>query len=90
MLGGLTLADGFDLLGADVEEVWWGYAVLGGRADPALLARRMVGEAPVEPHEHILIAQALNECFADHGMPSFPVGYADDDVGAGEARAQVD
>ena len=27
MLGGLTLADGFDLLGAEVEEVWWGYAV---------------------------------------------------------------
>ncbi len=76
MRGGLTLSDGFDLLGAEVEEVWWGYAGFGGRANPALLERRMIGRAPVDPSEHTLIAQALNECFVDRGMPVFPVGYS--------------
>ena len=71
---GLSLQDGFDLAGIDVLQLWWRYAALGGEAGPAVLSRRVAAPS-LDEHEHNLIAQALNEYFADCGLGTFPVGY---------------
>ena len=71
----LSLQDGFDLAGIDIRELWWRYAALGGQAGPSLLGRRITAAEPVSESEHNLIAQALNEHFADWGIDTFPVGY---------------
>jgi hypothetical protein len=69
------LADGMELAGIGVREVWWRYTAFGGQADPQLLGDRISGGAKCSNGEHDLIAQALNEIFFDHGMDTFPVGY---------------
>lgn len=71
-----SLSDGMELSGVSIDEVWGAYAVLGGGADPAQLTFEIRGDAPVDDREHDLIAQALNECFLEHGVTTFPVGYA--------------
>jgi hypothetical protein len=71
-----ALADGLDLAGIDVDELWWRYTANGGRAGTELLAARVAGTAPCDPDEHDLIAQTLNECFIDKGLGTFPVRYA--------------
>jgi len=72
---GFSLSAGLDLAGAEISEVWWRYVANGGLGDPALLAARIAGTAPCERIEHDLIAQALNECFLDRGLSTFPVSY---------------
>lgn len=73
---GFSLSDGMDLSGVSIDEVWSAYAVLGGGADPAKLALEIRGDSLVDDREHDLIAQALNECFLERGVTTFPVGYA--------------
>jgi hypothetical protein len=70
-----TLADGMELAGGNLDELWWRYIAIGGDAEPALLAARISGAAPCEVREHATIAQALNEYFVDRGLNTFPVGY---------------
>ena len=70
-----SLADGLELAGGDLDKLWWRYVAIGGDADPQLLADRISGLAPCVPREYSTIAQALNECFVDRGMDTFPVGY---------------
>jgi hypothetical protein len=73
---GFSLPDGLALVDAPVLEVWYRYLGLGGAADAETLRARLVDGAPCDPLEHDLIAQALNECFLDRGMPTFPVSYS--------------
>lgn len=73
---GFELADGLELAGVGIDELWWRYAANGGQADAALLADRVTGTARSDGVEHDLIAQTLNECFLDRGTSTFPVGYA--------------
>jgi hypothetical protein len=70
-----TLADGLALSGADLDELWWRYIAIGGDAGHRLLASRVGGVAPCDIQEYSIIAQALNECFVDRGLNTFPVGY---------------
>ncbi|HJQ00707.1 MAG TPA: hypothetical protein VJ851_03835 [Jatrophihabitans sp.] len=70
-----ALSDGLELVGTDVDELWWHYVAIGGEAGPGLLAARISGVASCDLREYALIAQALNECFVDRGLNTFPVGY---------------
>lgn len=72
---GFSLSDGLDLVGVSVDEVWRVYAELGGTCGPEQLAGAMSSEAMLGEREHDLIAQALNECFLERGISTFPVGY---------------
>lgn len=70
---GLSLRDGFDLSGADVQDLWVRYVALGGCEPAARLAEFIDTDADGSPREHDIIAQALNEAFLDKGMTEFPV-----------------
>jgi hypothetical protein len=70
------LSTGLALLGADVEEVWWRYAALGGTLDLELMSACVAGRRPCDELDRDLIAQALNEAYLDRGLDTFPVGYA--------------
>ncbi|GAB2476148.1 hypothetical protein [Jatrophihabitans fulvus] len=72
---GFTLADGLALSGQDADEVWWRYAANGGTASFPVFVDRIEGAA-CDRVEHDLIAQTLNECFLDAGLPGFPVRYS--------------
>ena len=75
-MAGFSLAEGMDLSGVALSDLWWRYATLGGHAEPQLLWQEISGEAEVTSREHDLIAQALNEYFMDQSIDSFPVGYS--------------
>jgi hypothetical protein len=72
---GLSLADGFDLSGVALRDLWWRYLELGGNGAAHELRHKITTEAGLDERDHDLIAQALNELFAEHGMATFPVGY---------------
>lgn len=72
---GFSLSIGLDLAGASIDEVWRVYAELGGTSEPERLAREIGDESRLDDREHDLIAQALNECFLERGITTFPVGY---------------
>jgi hypothetical protein len=72
-----SLIDGLDLAGLDLNELWCRYMSIGGDLDPVAFARCLaVGIDECDPHEHDVIAQALNEAFFDIGCYTFPVAYA--------------
>lgn len=73
---GLTLSEGMELAGLDVLQLWGRYVAVGGAADAAALDDLVRGRIPCSPHEHDLIAQAINESFLDLGSDSFPVAYS--------------
>jgi len=70
-----SLADGMELAGANLDELWWRYLAIGGDADQQLVAECVRGAVPCDLREYSIIAQALNECFVDLGLDTFPVGY---------------
>lgn len=78
MSAGLSLADGFDLLGLGLRDVWWHYVGLGGDDAPARLGDRIAGAVASTRAEHDVVAQALNELFIDQGLGTFPVAYSSD------------
>ena len=55
--------------------MWWRYFAIGGEAGPTVMAARIDGDAPCDDREHNIIAKALNECFTDQGLLTYPVGY---------------
>ena len=73
---GFSLAEGMDLSGVALSELWWRYVTLGGHAEPRLLRQEVYGELEVGNREHDMIAQALNEYFIDQSIDSFPVAYS--------------
>jgi hypothetical protein len=75
MTAGISLADGFDLAGLDISEIWVRYMSLGGTAAQPRLLAEVAGTVAISDLEHDLIAQALNEVFLDRSVDVFPVSY---------------
>ena len=69
-----SLADGWDLSGLSLNELWLRYLALGGTASPAQLEAYTRGRTRPDSYQHNIIAQAINEHFLDHGE-DHPVGY---------------
>jgi hypothetical protein len=73
---GFTLADGWDLAGLTLAELWLAYVAIGGSASQAQVAAYARGLRCPDSYEHNLIAQAINEHFIDQGE-DHPVSYQD-------------
>jgi hypothetical protein len=56
-----------DESGMSYPELWWRQVSVGGDADPLELEAYLLGVLEMGPHQHDVIAQALNEHFLDHG-----------------------
>jgi hypothetical protein len=74
---GLTLAEGMTRSGMTVDQLWLRYLGVGGDAGEMEVEAYLLGLLRVDPFEHDLIAQALNEYFIDHGG-NHPVAYSCD------------
>jgi hypothetical protein len=66
--------EGADLTGG---ELWWRYFELGGMSTAFELEAFLHGALTPTPHDHDVIAHALNERFAELGG-NHPVPYDDD------------
>jgi hypothetical protein len=73
---GFSLADGWDLSGLTLAELWLRYLALGGTASKARVAAYASGLARPDSYQHNMIAQAINEHFTDLGE-DHPVSYQD-------------
>lgn len=74
-----SLRDGQELAGIGLDELWCRYVSVGGTLGAAAVARCLALDVDqCDPHEHDLIAQALNETFLDLDIDTFPVLYASD------------
>ena len=73
---GFTLRDGIDLARITDEDLWIRYIGVGGSGSRAELMQSVADDSPGDPHEHNLIAQAINEHFIDGGG-DHPVAYRD-------------
>lgn len=75
---GLSLSDGLDLSGLTYPQLWLIYISIGGCASSTELAHHIATDADpgtvLDPFEHNVIAQALNEHFVGLGQ-DHPVGY---------------
>ena len=71
---GLSLADGMSRSGMTFDELWLRQLAVGGDAASLEVEAYVLGLLVPDPHQHNLIAQALNECFIDHGG-DHPVDY---------------
>jgi hypothetical protein len=77
---GFSLFDGLQLSGMTPTELWLRYYAVGGDAGELEVEACALGLLTPDPHEHNLIAQALNEHFIDGGE-DHPVRYWDDSSG---------
>jgi len=66
--------------GLSVRELWLRYFSLGGMASALELEAFLYGSLTPTPHDHDVIAHALNERFVELGG-NHPVPYADDRSG---------
>jgi hypothetical protein len=66
---------GFLQSGLNYGELWWRQVSVGGDASSLELEAYLLGLLPLSPHQHDLIAQALNEHFLDQGE-DHPVAYS--------------
>jgi hypothetical protein len=73
---GFSLADGWDLSGLTLGELWLRYLAVGGTAGPARVAAYARGQLRPDSYQHNMIAQAINEHFTDQGE-DHPVSYQD-------------
>jgi hypothetical protein len=71
---GLTLQEGMAQSELNFEELWLLQLAVGGDAGRLEVEAYVLGLLVADPHQHDLIAQALNECFLDRGM-DHPVDY---------------
>ena len=72
----LSLFQGMALSGMTNEQVWLRQVSVGGEATDLEVEAYILGLLQIDPHQHDLIAQALNEYFVDHGG-NHPVQYSD-------------
>jgi hypothetical protein len=70
------LESGFARSGLSYRELWWRQLCVGGDASSLELEAYLLGLLRLSPHQHDLIAQALNEHFLDLGE-DHPVPYSD-------------
>jgi hypothetical protein len=61
--------------GLTYQELWWRQVAVGGDASPLELEAYLLGLLRLDPHQHDLIAQALNEHFLDLGQ-DHPIPYS--------------
>jgi hypothetical protein len=64
-------------LSLTATQVWLGYFAMGGDASLVDVRDRLAGDLPVSPRERNIMAQALNDVFAERGM-DHPIGYVDE------------
>lgn len=62
--------------GLTYQELWWRQIAVGGDASPLELEAYLLGLLRLHPHQHDLIAQALNEHFLDRGE-DHPIPYSE-------------
>jgi hypothetical protein len=62
--------------GLTYQELWWRQVAVGGDASPLELEAYLLGLLELDPHQHDLIAQALNEHFLDLGQ-DHPMPYSE-------------
>ena len=72
----LSLRDGLDLSGMSVNELWLRQVAVGGTAGSLETEAYVFGLLAADPHQHDVLAQALNEHFLELGQ-AHPVGYWD-------------
>lgn len=71
---GLSLVRGMAASGLTYQDLWLRYVSVGGSAGALEVEAYVLGLLQPGPHQHDLIAQALNECYLDRGQ-DHPVGY---------------
>lgn len=64
-------------LGLSVDELWLRYFALGGMCTVLEVEAHVVGALVAEPHDHDILAVALNERFSELGG-DHPVSYSTD------------
>jgi hypothetical protein len=74
--GRLQLEAGLTRSGLSYQELWWRQVAVGGDASPLELEAYLLGLLSIDPHQHDVIAQALNEHFLDCGE-DHPVPYSE-------------
>jgi hypothetical protein len=70
----LSLADGLRQLGLSETELWNRYLALGGNNTLDQLREHVHSSNCPDPHDHNVIAQALNDAYLDRGH-DHPVAY---------------
>jgi hypothetical protein len=73
---GLSLAEGLDLSGMTIDELWIRQISVGGNRGSMEVEAYMLGLLDIDRHTYNLLAQALNEHFIEQGL-DHPVGYSD-------------
>jgi hypothetical protein len=71
-----VLETGLNASGLSYRELWWRQLCIGGDAGPLELEAYVLGLLRCSPHQHDLIAQALNEHYLDQGG-DHPVTYSE-------------
>jgi hypothetical protein len=74
--GRQQLETGLIRSGLTYQELWWRQVAVGGDASPLELEAYLLGLLTLDPHQHDLIAQALNEHFLDLGQ-DHPMPYSE-------------
>jgi hypothetical protein len=70
----LTLEDGMVRSGMAYQELWLRQVGLGGEAGRLEVEAYVLGLLDIDPYQHDLLAQSLNEHFQEIGE-DHPVGY---------------
>ena len=71
----VSLTEGLHRSGLSHLDLWLRYIAIGGEASPMELEAYVNGLLHPDPHQHDMIAQALNERFLELGG-DHPVGYS--------------
>ncbi len=71
---GLSLEDGLARSGMSFTELWPRQLGVGGSAGRLEVEAYVLGLLTIDPFQHDLLAQAINEYFIEHGR-DHPVGY---------------
>lgn len=74
--GSLSLFDGVVASGMSVSEVWLRQIGVGGEAAQLEVEASVLGLLAPSPHQHDVLAQAINEHFIALGR-DHPVAYSD-------------
>lgn len=71
----LSLTDGLVESGMDYQELWLRQLEVGGDAGRLEVEAYLLGLLTADPHQHDLLAQAINEHFIERGG-DHPVAYS--------------
>jgi hypothetical protein len=73
---GLNLRQGLSRSGMTYEELWLRQVALGGPAGRLEVEAYVLGLLHIDPYQHDVLAQAINESFLERGE-DHPVSYWD-------------